>query len=98
MAKSTPEEMEQMLHFFQELKNIIEDGEFNQTLYGDYEAELRNAVGDHVIENWNIFLGGAWSRFYWGFQTLLDSVADPNLSYLDWNPEIKKKLQGQGEK
>ncbi len=97
MAKSSPEEMEKMLEFFNRLEAIFE-GEFEQDeVFGDYEDELQEAVGTHVVEWWEKFLGGSWARFYWGFDTMLRSVADPELSYLDFKPELRQKLDSQPE-
>lgn len=97
MAKSSPEEMEKMLEFFNRLEAIFE-GEFEQDeVFGDYEDELQEAVGTHVVEWWEKFLDGSWARFYWGFDTMLRSVADPELSYLDFKPELRQKLDSQPE-
>lgn len=91
MAKSSPEEMEKMLAFFNGLEAIF-DGEFEQSDWGDYEEEQQAALGKYVAEQWEKFLSHSWARFYWGFDTLLRSAADPELSYLDWKPEIKTIL------
>lgn len=45
-----------------------------------------------MAEQWEKFLSRSWARFYWCFDTLLRSAADPELSYLDWKPEIKTIL------
>ena len=42
MAKSSPEEMEKMLEFFNGLEAIFE-GEFEQSDWGDYEEEKQEA-------------------------------------------------------
>ena len=43
---------------------------------------------------------GAWARkapclfrVVFGYQTLVDNCADPNLDYLDFNPEIKRVME-----
>ena len=93
MAKSSPEEMEKMLEFFNGLEEIFE-GEFEQDdIFGDFDEDQREAVGKYVVEWWDKFLDGSWGRFYWGFDTLLRSAADPDLDYLEWKPEIKAILE-----
>jgi len=96
MAKSSPEEMEQMLEFFNGLEAIFE-GEFEQSDWGDYDEEQKEAVGKYVAKWWGKFLDGSWGRFYWGFDTLLRSATDPHLNYLEWKPEIKAVLNAHEE-
>lgn len=91
MAKSSPEEMEKMLEFFNGLEAIFE-GEFEMDPLDDYATVQEEAVGKYVAEWWEKFLDGSWSRFYWGFDTMLRSAADPDLTYLEWKPEIKAIL------
>lgn len=92
MAKSSPEEMEKMLAFFNGLEAIFE-GEFqHDEVFGNYDDDLQEAVGKYVVEWWEKFLDGSWGRFYWGFDTMLRSAADPDLTYLDFKPEIKAIL------
>ena len=86
MAKSSPEEMKKMLQFFSGLEAIFE-GEFDE-----FEVNLEDAVSEYVVKWWDEFLDASWQRFYWGFDTLLSSAADPDLDYLDWKPEIKAIL------
>lgn len=94
MAKSSPEEMEKMLEFFNGLEAIFE-GEFEMNPLDDYATAQEEAVGKYVAEWWEKFLDGSWGRFYWGFDTLLRSAADPDLTYLDWKLEIKLALEAQ---
>lgn len=93
MAKSTPQEMERMLKFFQRLEAMIESEEFDYSPFDDYDEALKIAVGTYVVNEWDEFISFAWPRFYWGFDTLLRNVADPDLNYLDWKPELKSKLE-----
>jgi len=97
MAKSSPEEMEQMLAFFNGLEAIF-DGEFEMSPFDDYDMAQEEAVGKYVVAWWEKFLDVSWGRFYWGFDTLLRSMADPDLNYLEWNPEIKAVLDAHEAK
>jgi len=90
MAKSSTDEMGKMLEFFNGLEAIFE-GEFDVPAFDDYEAAQKDAIGEYVFE-WREFLSASWSRFYWGFDTLLRSVCDPGLDYLDFKPEIKEMM------
>ena len=94
MAKSSPQEMEKMLQFFQGLEDICE-GEFEWDGFSDYEDSQQGAVGKHVMKWWG-FLNPSWQRFYWGFLTLLENVADPELDYLEWKPDVKRKIDTHG--
>lgn len=95
LAKSSPEEMEKMLAFFSGLESIF-DGEFeSDDLFGDYEEERREAIGKYVEAQWEAFLSFSWERFYWGFSTLLDNAANPDLDYLAWSPEIMRTIESR---
>lgn len=97
MAKTSPEEMEKMLEFFNGLEAIFE-GELELSPFDDYDMVQEEAVGKYVVEWWEKFLNRSWSRFYWGFDTLLRSATDSDLSYLDWKPEIKAVLEAHQER
>jgi hypothetical protein len=35
----------------------------------------------------------SWERTVFGFSVLVDNVCDPDVSYLDWKPELKRLLE-----
>lgn len=63
--------------------NIIEhcsdeNGNFNYEYYWDY---------------FQCYISHIYSRILFGFEILLENVCDPDLDYLDYNPEFKKQFE-----
>lgn len=83
-ARAMPDQIEEVRQWFRELERVV-----------DSESE---DVGEWVERNYGR-VRSEWERIVFGYEVLVNNACDPDLSYLDWKPEIKAALEslGRGE-
>ncbi len=76
MAKASPEEVENLRRFF----NTVE------TMFEKYNWQNDEQFIKVLKKKFNQV---QWQRVVMGYEILVENMCDPNLSYLDYKPEIK---------
>ncbi|WP_461080011.1 hypothetical protein [Spirosoma flavus] len=93
MAKATKQDIEVMQKFFDTLENHIENDE-------EYVSD--EVLARYVRSAMRGPLASARNRVIIGCDLLIDTVCDPDKSYLEYNPDLKKIMpetqNEQGEK
>jgi len=90
MARASQKDFDDTLEFLTQMDCVLEHGYFE----GEEEDErewldedaMAQKIGKWVIEHKQLLFG--WGRVVWGFDTLLREVCDPNLSHLDYKPDL----------
>jgi len=90
MARASQSDFDDTLKFLTQMDLVLEYGYFegeeeDEREWLDEEATALK-IGKWVLENRRLLFG--WERVVWGFDTLLREVCDPNLSYLDYKPDL----------
>jgi hypothetical protein len=76
-TRAQPDQVERVREWFQELEEILTNHEKNCDDIGNW------VKGSYPRVN------GEWERILFGYETLVENVCDPTLSYLDFKPAIK---------
>ena len=82
-----------MIDLAQILENYFRWGLINGTEVTSADFELF----PQVLEKWHQAHPGSFERVVFGFGILLENCCDPDLSYLDWRPDIRAFLESQQE-
>jgi len=105
VGKTTTEEIKSVMDFFNELSWLSD--EMNDFDFDDVDINadfsiLSNFDKKHPENFIKDIADHAKSLFYErvliNCQVLLDNVVDPNLTHLDWKPELKELLEPKGFK
>lgn len=83
MAKASKQDISSMTDFFQELEELIEHSQASAEVIGQATQRLWPTIAS------------AWCRVVIGCGVLIDNCCDPDLSYLEWRPDIKALLPPQ---
>lgn len=83
-ARATPDDIRRVRRFFLMIENAISSGEVpdSQLLVSIGQAWAHRGSG----------VGTSWRRVVEGMETLLNECTDPELTYLDWRPDLKALL------
>jgi hypothetical protein len=107
MAKAPQEHVDRLrkwLQFNDELckidpTNEFEWDEFKKDWEDDFNPIIKHCEDEDGF-NWEYYMDYYQSvishihmRIIFGFEVLVDNVCDPELDYLDFNPELKKLLE-----
>jgi hypothetical protein len=107
MAKAPQEHVDRLrkwLQFNDELckidpTNEFEWDEFKKDWEDDFNQIIKHCEDEDGF-NWEYYMDYYQSdishihmRIIFGFEVLVDNVCDPELDYLDFNPELKKLLE-----
>lgn len=80
-AKASHEDVDQMRKFLFALDDMVNSPESSIHDIGTFcHAHFNNKCGRH------------FQRILFGYDTLVENACDPDLSYLDWKPEIKEAI------
>lgn len=95
MAKASDKNRDAVKDFLGVLDAIEEYGsvEINGKEWKPTDEQLGAYVLDWLRKN-----PVALMRVVWGFETLVENVCDPNVSYLEWRPDIKAAMEAAGIK
>lgn len=74
MAMPSEADQEAVLRFLQDLEEVL-----------DYGGE--GDIAEIVERHWPA-VSVSWQRVYWAGLTAIENACDPNLSYLEFKPEI----------
>ena len=86
-SKATPEDVQRVREFLQQLAEKVEDQENDLSEIGTFcHARFLSECGSH------------FERILFGFETLVENACDPNLGYLEWKPEIKSAMENSKAK
>ena len=81
MARSSPEDINQLREFFFKLEELLEDWEKDEC-----------DIGQWITENYSEQCGRHWQRLLMGYETMFENACNPNLDYLSWKPEIQEAI------
>lgn len=86
MAKPSEKDNEAVLQFFQELEETLDNSLTDVT---------DEAIAKAVLRHWPA-VAMSWSRVYWAGLTAIENACDPDLTYLDYKPELKRLMENAG--
>lgn len=106
LAKTNEAEIKTLIDFLKELEWLREElnnNDFEDARIDKEDFPLLSTFDKQSIQNFlfdicNHAKSLFWERILWNCQTLLDSCADPNLTYIDFKPEMKKLFEPKGFK
>lgn len=75
-ARAYPKQIQKVREWFQQLEDVMDDEHNDASDYGDW---LRSHY--HEVE-------GEWERILFGYETMFNNACNPNLTYLEFKPEI----------
>lgn len=98
LAKTNHEEIDDLFNILNEIEWLHK--ELKQTDFDDVDFSDFDVLRTFNRHNTDVFLTDLvnrlssihFQRILWNCRTLLDNCADPNLSTLDFNPDIKAGL------
>ncbi|MBO0947329.1 hypothetical protein [Fibrella forsythiae] len=80
MAKASKADIQAVQHFFDNLDTLIEEDRSDEAI----AAYVRLALAGRV--------GTSHGRVTWGCDILIDTCCDPDKTYLDWKPSLRKGI------
>lgn len=83
MEKATGEELDALIEFAKELERMYEEG--------CDELEMGGFLMKHMDKQHGLAFSA--DRIVWGYRTMHAGACDPNLSHLDWKPELKQLVE-----
>jgi hypothetical protein len=98
MAKASEADIESLTDFFNMLEEAIEYGTVTDSK-GNSEEVDDEKIAEIIRNAWNGHgrVGCSWRRVIIGCAVLIDNCCDPELSYLDWRPDVRAFLESQPE-
>ena len=81
VAKATPEQVDALRAWFHELEDVLEDPQSDPL---DIAEFVQDTFRQRRIDE--------YERILFGYETLVENACDPNLSHLEWKPEIMAAL------
>jgi hypothetical protein len=85
VAKATSEQVDVLRTWFHELEDVLENPEKDAL---DIAEFVHDTFKQRRIDE--------YERILFGYETLVENACDPNLSYLEWKPEIKAAITTAG--
>lgn len=79
MAKPTEQDQDAVLRFMQDLEEVL-----------DYDGE--GDVAEIVERHWPE-VSVSWQRVYWAGLSAIQNACDPDLTYLEFKPEILAAME-----
>lgn len=96
MARASDEDIQNVMDFFKFIDEFSEYG--TETFYPGEDNEEQfdldeKTFAERLLHHWKeLGIGHRWNRVVWGCDTLIKNAADPELSYLEFKPEILAAL------
>jgi|WetSurMetagenome_2_1015567.scaffolds.fasta_scaffold226210_3 hypothetical protein len=82
VAKASPEQVDTLRTWFHELEDVLEDSEEDAP---DIAKFVQDTFRQRRIDE--------YERILFGYETLVENACDPNLSHLEWKPEIMAAIR-----
>lgn len=83
-AKCSTEDLGQVREFLRKLEELVHAGSHKDLV-------------EFVERNFEHHCGRHYERLIFGYETLVENACDPNVSHLEWKPEIKHLIEEAGQ-
>ena len=83
-AKCSTEDLGQVREFLRKMEELVHAGSHKDLV-------------EFVERNFDQHCGRHYERLIFGYETLVDNACDPNVSHLEWKPELKQIIEEAGQ-